>query len=102
MGVSKFYHVSPSRHSPWAGGSENELTDAQLAAIRTRGATLTAGRRRTGVGIVNYWITVPLQGRLGDVPRSARIKCVTIAASRDRKRLLVIAPDGTEQWVDWK
>lgn len=51
-----------------------------------------------------YYHIVLTEPRPGDnfMPGYQKILCPVIGARKDRTKLLVIAPDGTDQWVAWK
>lgn len=95
--------VTPSKSNPFALGEEGEPNARQKAKAKTMIATIMSNRSRYGLP-ENFGVLCPLEPRAADnwMPRSIRVQCPVIQSTRDRKRLLVIAPDGTDVWVNWK
>lgn len=96
-------HISPSAHSPWEGGTREGYTQAQ-----ERKATAMAGKiavlRVRGDIPATFLVQLPTEPKPGDnmMPGFRMILCPVIGARRDRTKLLVIAPDGSDQWVAWR
>lgn len=89
------YGGGPSAHEPWAGTpvEGSRWTAEQLA-------TLTKlGKNPDKV----WWHDVPLF--LDDpkdpygIPSQVRVRCPKLSQTRDRLRVMVIAPDGVRYWV---
>jgi hypothetical protein len=101
--ISGLTRYTPSQHSPWMGGRPDGFTDAQHAKIRACGEALARARARNNLP-ANYRARLPLAARAGDggERRYTDILCPVVTASRDRARICVIAPDGSNQWINWK
>ncbi len=95
--------ITPSKQAnPWAHGNPDGLTQAQERAVRALPAYQDDRRRRAGMPPF-YPVTRLLEQRPGEwMGRSITFQCPTVVASRERTRICVIAPDGSQQWVDWK
>lgn len=100
--VSQMPRITPSYHNPWDGYVEGGMNDLQRRKAGAMAAKIVRNRHRDDLP-VNFTVKMPLEQRnAADLPRFASIVCPVITARRDRTRLLVIAPDGSDQWVDWK
>lgn len=100
--VREMRHIAPSSHNPWEAFVEGGMNDLQRRKAGAMAAKIVRNRHRDALP-VNYTVKLPLeQTSVEQLPRLASIVCPVIAARKDRTRLLVIAPDGSDQWVDWK
>jgi hypothetical protein len=96
-------HVTPSYYNPFDGYVPNGSNERQLRKAAAMAAKIAANRRRHPDLPQTYTVRLPLRQRsVFEVPRIVDIVCPVIAMRKDRTRLLVIAPDGLDQWVDWK
>jgi hypothetical protein len=91
---------TPSAHSAWTEGGEDILTQAQEAAILRISSAANQARIEKGLAPFHK-VRLELQARPGDQGERRYIyrKCPVLNSTQDGKRLLVIAPDGSEQWV---
>lgn len=95
--------IAPSRHNAWAGGREDAFTPLQQATLDRMGAEVHRRRRAAGHPPERYVVRCPIEeSRFGSVPRTVGILCPVLSWTRDRRRILVIAPDGSAAWVDFK
>lgn len=94
--------IAPSQHNPWTGYVVGAMSDAQRRKATAMAAKIARNRHRDNLP-ETYVVRLELeQTRVEALPAFAHITCPVIAARKDRTRLLVIAPDGSDQWVDWK
>lgn len=95
--------IAPSKHNPWAGGVANGFTAAQNIKSDVMLAATEAARERLGFP-ESTLVRITLEPKIGDngMPRQASILCPVIGARKDKTKLRVIAPDGSDQWVAWK
>jgi hypothetical protein len=92
--------ITPSKvPGPWEGGNEFAFTVAQRRKYDAMKHTV----RRSADLPAEYLVSQIGEPRVGDnhMPRHIRILCPVIGARKDRTKLLVIAPNGTDQWVKW-
>lgn len=95
--------VIPSHHNPFETYVEGGTNETQLRKAAAMRGKILANRRRNPDQPETYTVRLPLEQRLLTEPvRFASIVCPVITVRKDRTRLLVIAPDGSDQWVDWK
>lgn len=100
--VRELPHIAPSDHNSWAGYVEGGMNDVQRRKAGAMAEKIVRNRHRFNLP-VTYTVRLPLEQRsLAEIVRFAAIVCPVITARKDRTRLLVIAPDGSDQWVDWK
>lgn len=94
--------ITPSKHDPFVGQIPNRMTERQTLKAKTMRKQIEANRRRMRLpetfNVVRW--TNPIN--LMEVPRQLTFPCPVIACTPDRARLLVIAPDGTDYWTDWR
>lgn len=86
---------APSSHSPWVGKpvEGSPYTAEQLASL--------AKAKKDPAKV--WWHDVPLfmpdPNDAFGISRHIRIRCPKISQTRDRTRVLVIAPDGVRYWT---
>uniref|UniRef100_UPI0035CAB248 hypothetical protein n=1 Tax=uncultured Sphingomonas sp. TaxID=158754 RepID=UPI0035CAB248 len=86
----------PSAHNPWAGTpvDGSRWTAEQLAALKKLGKD----PEKVWWHDVPLWVPDPLDE--WGVPSKVYLRCPKITQSRDRSRVLVIAPDGVRYWTE--
>ncbi|MDC7810532.1 hypothetical protein [Sphingomonas koreensis] len=102
LNLNAMRQITPSKHNPWAEYHVGKFSPAQERKAAAMAHQLASNRRRFDLP-ETYVVRLPLELRsLHEAPQFADILCPVITASRSRTRILVIAPDGSDQWVDWK
>ena len=86
--------ITPSRTSPWEGTPVEGMryTRQQLYAMKVE--------RPTWAKFEDCMVNLAWRQRFGSTAATASVPCPIIARSRDRKRVLVIAPGGDKIWLD--
>jgi len=96
--------VTPSKPDYWHGTpvAGATFTAEQTAALRKIGSRAQANQRK-------YQLPAVYDVRLWTEPtaeeparKQMTFPCPVVSGTRDRTRLCVIAPNGMEQWVEWK
>ena len=102
MQLGNGHRVTPSRHHPFEGFVPGGLTKAQQVKASAMREKIERNRRQQDLP-QTYTVRIQYEPQhLNEPVRFALILCPVIAARKDRTRILVIAPDGSDQWVDWK
>lgn len=103
MDVREMQRVTPSHHNPFATYVEGGINDVQRRKAAAMSGKIAANRRRNPDQPETFTVRLPLEQTSIEQPvRFASIVCPVITVRKDRTRLMVIAPDGSDQWVDWK
>lgn len=101
--IREMRRIAPSHHNPFEAYVEGDLNMTQRLKAAAMAAKIASNRRRNPHQPETYVVRLELEQRvLTDPVRFASIPCPVITISKDRRRILVIAPDGSDQWVDWK
>lgn len=102
LNLDAMRRITPSQHNPWAEYHVGKFSPAQERKAAAMAGKIAMNRRRFDLP-ETYVVRLPLEQRsFHEEQRYAEIQCPVITARKDRTRLLVIAPDGSDQWVDWK
>lgn len=102
LNLDAMRRITPSQHNPWAEYHVGKLSPKQERKAAAMAGRMAAVRSKFDLP-ETYVVRLPLELRsFHEAQQYADILCPVIGARRDRTRLLVIAPDGSDQWVDWK
>lgn len=106
MDLSSKAKVTPSKHNPFFGAvlPDSGLTRAQERKAEAMRAKLR--RNQASYGLPEFYtVRLPKPVRPGHAHEPVDFdywKCPVISASKDRTRICVIAPDGTDAWINWE
>lgn len=97
-------YIAPSnlKSDPWAGGMAHATTRPQQIKLAAMAGAAFAARDRFKLP-ETFLVQRGTEPKIGDngMPGFVMILCPVIGARKDRTKLRVIAPNGSDQWVPW-
>ncbi|MBX9814052.1 MAG: hypothetical protein K2X76_05060 [Sphingomonas sp.] len=94
--------ITPSKHDPFLGALPNSITERQQRKAAAMSKKIEGNRRRMRLPATYDVVRWTEPTYLMEIPKRLVFPCPVIACTPDRARILVIAPDGSDYWTDWK